>query len=39
MDLEISNIALWNQQQEKFLKRTTTGHTRISGTDRQTDDY
>ena len=29
MDLDISNIALWGQQQEKFLKRTTTGHTGI----------
>ena len=29
MDLDISNIALWDQQQEKFLDRTTTGHTGI----------
>ena len=29
MDLDISNIALWGQQQKKFLKRTTTGHTGI----------
>ena len=29
MDLDTSSIALWGHQQEKFLKRTTTGHTGI----------